>query len=68
MLINTRKFFKDNKIVRACRMSAICSLNIFISAYLHQIALEIMLLVDKLYEIRITENENRRNFGNVRYL
>ena len=40
----------------------------FISAYLHQIALEIMLPVDKLYEIRITENENRRNFGNVRYL
>ena len=40
----------------------------FISAYLRQSALEIMLLVDKLYEIRITENENRRNFGNVRYL
>ena len=40
----------------------------FISAYLHQIALEIMLLVDKLYEIRITENENGRNIGNVRYL
>ena len=40
----------------------------FISGYLRQIALEIMLLVDKLYEIRITENENRRNFGNVRYL
>ena len=40
----------------------------FISGYLRQIALEIMLLVDKLYEIRITENENRRNFGNVHYL
>ena len=40
----------------------------FISAYLRQIALEIMLLVDKLYEIRITENENGRNIGNVRYL
>ena len=40
----------------------------FISGYLRQIALEIMLLVDKLYETRITENENRRNFGNVRYL
>ena len=49
-------------------MNAICSLKMFISAYLHQIALEIMLLVDKLYEIRIAENENRRNFGNVRYL
>ena len=40
-------------------MNATCSLKMFISAYLHQIALEIMLLVDKLYEIRITENENR---------
>ena len=39
----------------------------FTSAYLHQIAREIMLLlVNNLHEKRITESQDRRNFGSER--
>ena len=39
----------------------------FTSAYLHQIEREIMLLlVNNLHEKRITESQDRRNFGNER--
>ena len=39
----------------------------FTSAYLHQIAREIMLLlVNNLHEKRITESQDGRNFGSAR--
>ena len=41
MLISTSKFFKDNKIARARRASAICSLWKIYKCLLHQIALEL---------------------------
>ena len=52
MLISTSKFFKDKKISQAC------------SAYLHQIAQEIVLLLDtNLNEKCTTESQDGRNFG-----
>ena len=61
MLISTSQFFKDNKIVRALVFGK------FISAYLHQIALEItLLLVNNLHEKRITDTQDRRHFGSER--
>ena len=39
----------------------------FISAYFHQIAIEIMLLlINNLHEKRITDSQDRRHFGSTR--
>ena len=61
VLISTRKIFKDNKIARACRVSATCSFRkiykrlFALGLYLHQIVPEILLLlVNNLHEKRIT--------------
>ena len=64
--ISTGKFFKDNKIARARRASAIRSLWKVYRGLLHQIAREIiLLLVNNVYEKKITRSQDRRYFDSV---
>ena len=65
VLISTSKVFKDNKIART--RSTLWK--VYKSAYLHQIAPEIMLLlVNNLLEKSTTKSQDGRNFGSARYL
>ena len=65
MLINTSKFFEDNKIARARREYAIFQSLKNLQCLLHQIAREIILLLFNKVHKKITKSQDRRNFESV---
>ena len=61
MFVNTSTFFKYKK--KKSHELIRCVQFVVLGAYLHQITLEIMLLlVNNLYEKSITGSQDRRNF------
>ena len=65
MLINTSKFFEDNKIALARRECAIYKTKKNLQCLLHQISREIIILLFNKVHKKITKSQDRRNFESV---